>query len=284
MIKTNRPPSVFFITGVPKSGTTWVQMILNCHHQIFCRPEDKFTACLAGITQLLDRYNQLVEKTNQETANQKDTYLFDETDRIYCFKWIVTQALLKYSRVNKPISHVGSKDNGIIGNPEIYIQSFPEAKFIGIVRNPKDVAISSWFNNLRVEPDFLERSGGDLVVWAKKVAFTWGTHIKKLSSAFDDRPNQLLWVRYEDLLSDTTATVTALLNFLNIRSEPSEIQKIIDENQFSKLSKGRKQGTEDQNNFFRKGISGDWKNHLTPEIWDEITEDIKDIMNHLLYE
>ncbi len=284
MTKNNRPPSVFFVTGVPKSGTTWVQMMLNCHHQIFCRPEDKFCGCLKGIAQLLDGYNRLIDQANQNTAHQKDMYLFDATDRIYCFKWLVTRALLKYSKAGKPVTHVGTKDNGIIGNPDIYVQSFPEAKFIGVLRNPKDVAVSSWFNNLRVEPNFTERSGGDLAVWAKKVVFTWGTHIKKMSSAFEDRPDQLLWVRYEDLLSDTTATVTAMLNFLNVRSDLAEIQNIIEENRFSNLSSGRKQGQEDPNHFFRKGISGDWKNHLAPDVWNEITIDVQDLMGHLLYE
>ena len=32
----------FFVLGVPKSGTTWVQKALDSHPQLLCRGEGKF--------------------------------------------------------------------------------------------------------------------------------------------------------------------------------------------------------------------------------------------------
>jgi hypothetical protein len=39
---------------------------------------------------------------------------------------------------------------------------FPEARFINIVRDGRDCAVSTWFHNQRIDPTYRARSGGSL--------------------------------------------------------------------------------------------------------------------------
>lgn len=284
MNNTNRPPSVFFITGVPKSGTTWLQMLLNTHKNIFCRPEDQFSTILNNLPNFLKNYNDILDGVNKRTAQQKEMFHYNQDDVLHCFKFLVTRALLKHQTSGQPVMAVGTKDNAIINQAGLYQKLFPEAKFICILRNPKDIAISSWFHNLRVETNFLERSGGDLATWAQTIAKNWNTSILNLSGEFKGADEKLIWVRYEDLLSDPISTMAAVFTFIGIQTDRAEVERIIDQNRFDKLAQGREAGKEDRTSFFRKGVSGDYKNHLTPEIWKEVTKDAHEVMRELRYE
>jgi hypothetical protein len=284
MDNTNRLPSFFFITGVPKSGTTWMQMLLNTHKNIFCRPEDQFSVIRNNLPNLLKSYNDILDRVNKRTAQQKEVFHYNQDDALSCFKFLVTRALLKHQASGQPVIAAGTKDNAIINQAGLYKQLFPEAKFICILRNPKDIAISSWFHNLRVETNFHERSGGDLAKWAQKVATNWNTSILNLSGEFKGADEQLIWVRYEDLLSDPISTMAAVFTFIGVQTDRTEVERVIDKNRFDKLAQGRKAGKEDRTSFFRKGVSGDYKNHLTPEIWKEVTREAHEVMRELLYE
>jgi len=70
MDNNNRPPSFFFITGVPKSGTTWMPMLLNTHQNIFCRPEDKLSVILNSLLKFLKSYNDIIEEILQHGPKQ----------------------------------------------------------------------------------------------------------------------------------------------------------------------------------------------------------------------
>ncbi|MFX0142149.1 MAG: sulfotransferase domain-containing protein [Candidatus Hodarchaeota archaeon] len=69
-------------------------------------------------------------------------------------------------------------------------------------------------------------------------------------------------VRYEDLLVDTFGTVKRLIEEMQEKSvDERKLKSAIEKNDFKKLS-GRTKGEEDSKSFFRKGISGDWKNYF----------------------
>lgn len=284
MDHTNGPPSFFFITGVPKSGTTWMQMLLNTHPNIFCRPEDNFSAMLNGLPDFLNTYNNILDDTNKKTAQQKDIFHYNQDDVLNCFKHLVVRALSKHETSGKSVIAAGTKDNAIINKAGMYKKLFPEAKFLCIVRNPKDIAISSWFHNLRVENNFHERFGGDLAAWAQTVAKNWNVRILNLSNEFKGADDQLLWIRYEDLLLDSIPTMTSVFTFIGVPTDRAEVECVVDQNRFDKLAQGREAGNEDRTSFFRKGVSGDYKNHLTPEIWKEVTRDAHEVMRELRYD
>jgi hypothetical protein len=69
-------------------------------------------------------------------------------------------------------------------------------------------------------------------------------------------------VRYEDLHSDTEATLADLLASLQVQPAPDVLRQAVELFTFGQLS-GRQPGQENAGSFFRKGIVGDWRNHFS---------------------
>lgn len=79
-------------------------------------------------------------------------------------------------------------------------------------------------------------------------------------------------IRYEDLINDTEKELFKLFKELNYSIDKDKIRKVINNNNFNKLSGGRKRGEENINHHYRKGIVGDWKNYLDDKMNDEFWE------------
>jgi hypothetical protein len=98
-------------------------------------------------------------------------------------------------------------------------------------------------------------------------------------------------VKYEDLLADTIGEFTGILEYLQIDLSPGLIAVIVERNQFARKTVGkkfwqqsRKPGQADPESHYRKGISGDWKNHLKEEHIEKIKEVAGDKLIELGYE
>jgi hypothetical protein len=55
------------------------------------------------------------------------------------------------------------------------------------------------------------------------------------------------------------------------------------ENDFKRITKGRKQGEEDRNSHYRKGVAGDWKNYFTNEHKKLMKERYQDVLEQYAY-
>jgi hypothetical protein len=142
---------------------------------------------------------------------------------------------------------------------------FPTAKFIHIVRDGRDCAVSAWFHNQRVTPGWAEREFGTLEAFASRAAEAWVAQLD-LAQKFADRyPDRIRQVRYEDLVADTGGPLAGLLAFLGVESSESLLAQCRHAASFAKLSGGRSPGDENRDSFFRKGVSGDWRRHLSGE-------------------
>lgn len=68
----------------------------------------------------------------------------------------------------------------------------------------------------------------------------------------------------------------------HIRAE--KLLGIVHKLRFSKMSKGRKRGEEDVSGHMRKGVPGDWRNHLTPDHVAHFKEAYPGLVSRLKYE
>jgi len=58
---------IFFVGGAPKSGTTWLQVLLDCHPQISCSGEGHF------VGHLLPRLKSALESHNRFTIGKSES-------------------------------------------------------------------------------------------------------------------------------------------------------------------------------------------------------------------
>ena len=70
----------------------------------------------------------------------------------------------------------------------------------------------------------------------------------------------------DSIESATAPQLARVLGFLRIATSPQEIDRCVAANAFRVLSGGRNPGDEDNSQFIRKGVVGDWKNHFSASL------------------
>ncbi|XP_071723987.1 cytosolic sulfotransferase 15-like [Rutidosis leptorrhynchoides] len=163
--------------------------------------------------------------------------------------------------------------------------SLGSCKIVHICRDPKDVFVSLWhfansFRHDGFSPMSLEE-GFDL--FCKGISFfgpIWDNTLGYWKASLES-PNKVLFLKYEDMKENTFFHVKKLANFLDRpftheEEENGVIQEIIKLCSFETISNLEVNKTGIHRNqiknsvFFRKGVTGDWKNYLTLEMADQI--------------
>jgi lipopolysaccharide transport system ATP-binding protein len=92
--------------------------------------------------------------------------------------------------------------------------------------------------------------------------------------AWDLNDPRILTIKFEDLIENPRGILTGCFSdFLGLEAEgitPEWMKVNLAEDPFRKRSEGRSRGQEDIFHHYRKGIAGDWKNHLTPLVLEEL--------------
>lgn len=273
---------VFFAFGIPKSGTTFLQMMLDSHPKISCPSEHQFDFFLNSIPQCLTRYNRLLQEVDRRTARQGPEQ-FKNEDADLMFKVVVLFALVAAARGSQGIEWIGANDNAIVTRFPFYVRQFPKARFICIVRDPRDQAISAWRHNLRVEKNFMARAKS-IENWCRNCSKTWQTQMKALALARARKPlnESLLFLRYEDLIDDPETQTKRAFSHLGAETEPKLIRRIIEKNSFESVVR-RNQEIGQENPFFRRGNSGSWQKELDSACAAIFPRNAKEMMQHFGY-
>ncbi|XP_062254339.1 sulfotransferase 2B1-like isoform X1 [Platichthys flesus] len=150
-----------------------------------------------------------------------------------------------------------------------------KAKVIYVVRNPKDVLVSSYYFHQMAafleDPgtfdEFMEKFLHGRVMFGK-----WTDHVK--SWRHTELTDRIMYISYEEMVQDLPASLRSLSGFLGTNLSEDTIQKIAEHctfktmknNNMSNFSLVPKQYMDsDKSPFFRKGIAGDWKKHFSSE-------------------
>lgn len=260
-----RAKGVFFIVGTPKSGTSWLMELLNGHPEIFCSGEGHLTDKLAPILkESLQHYNKTVAEMNALIQRRQGFGVVDGQALDYLF---VTAAYLLWDGImtDRNVRLIGDKTPNHTDSMPSLASLFPGSKFIHIIRDGRDVAVSGWNHNLRISREWTEKQYGSLANYARISAKIWSQRLRK-GRAFADRcPERYREVRYEDLHGDPVAVIRSMLSFLGADDSAESIAACREAGSFERLSGGRKRGDEDGTSFYRKGVPGNWKTALDDE-------------------
>jgi len=165
----------------------------------------------------------------------------------------------------------------VIKSHECFDPRYP--RVIYLVRDPRDVAVSFYFYNLKVRviPDgylmdeFVTRFvAANVVPYADRVG-CWQDHVLSWIRLREGKPGFRV-VRYEDLLADPAKELTKLAPMLGIDPTPARVQRAVQlssaghmqslEKQQSKQWETTKDTRQDIP-FVREGKSGGWRNKLS---------------------
>ena len=163
------------------------------------------------------------------------------------------------------------------------------------VRDPRDVA-GSFANHLGCsmdiaigrlgDPDFCLAAAVDrLNRQLRQRLLGWSGFN---ASWLDQRDIPVHVVRYEDMIGDTVATARGALAFAGIDATPDRLDRAIafasiDELQRQEAEKGFREAPRKAGRFFRRGVTGGWRDELTPAQAVRIERDHGAMMDRLGY-
>ncbi|XP_065216848.1 luciferin sulfotransferase-like [Planococcus citri] len=154
------------------------------------------------------------------------------------------------------------------------------AKIIHVMRNPRDVSISFYHHLSKLFisyygsfPHFVEMFFKGIVPYGPFPA-----HLKGYL-AHEESPN-ILFLKYEEMKKDLRTVMHKTANFIGKSIGESEVEKLLDHLSFSKMKQNpavnyrsvlealKKSSMADKNEdqFMRRGIVGNWKEKLDPEL------------------
>lgn len=260
---------IVFIVGPPKCGTTWVMEALNGHPSAIARGESAAgRALIPNLLAAFQNYNAHQTKF----GNHRHT-LFGDGDFMFLVRQVLDRQFIQYittapQKSSERILAVMDKTPAHSQHIDLLAAVYPRAKFICCTRDVRDGAVSGWFH---FGPQgWLKQK--TLEEYARVYAAqSWGPMVRDArASGRRIGAARYLEIDYAAHKSDPEGEIRKLLQFIGLPSSEPHIRACIAAGDFRKASGGREPGTEDRSSFFRNGVVGDWANHMSPELGEEL--------------
>jgi hypothetical protein len=250
---------MFICFGLPKSGTTFLQRILDSHPDVSCPSEQDFDFLLQRLQGCISDYNNVLALINSRIG-APPLRLIQSDDFSAISGAIIKEVILSLANGKKI---AGANDNGAVRNLPFFDTAFDNLKTICIFRHPLDRAVSAWHHNIHLSeiennPKHREimMDAGGFDGWILQAAEIFEQHVQDYF-AFSDQPRDALAIRYEDLVDDRRGQIELVFRFLGANTEQLVLDPI-----FQKTSFGRMRAESTKPSFFRKGVYGHWQEEV----------------------
>ena len=255
---------LFFVGGAPRSGTTWLQQMLDAHPDCSCRGEGLFWAQLATpLDALMEARGTALDKKNTELFGHTGGYpLPDPADTETLLGLAILQALHRQC-VGRNVRAIGEKTPENVFFFTRLKTLFPTAKFIGIARDPRDVLASAWH---MFQPNAAPAGQLDFVRSAIP-SLDHGARV--MLELARDYPDDCRIVTYETLHQAPLPALTVLFALLGLRNDPALVGDCLERTSFAVQTR-----TRGAQRFLRKGVMGDWRETLTSDSAGLIVRDL----------
>lgn len=179
----------------------------------------------------------------------------------------------------------------------VEVMSGHKVKVIHVYRNPKDVLVSLWFNlknesggqDLKLQ-DVLEMFLSDQCVGGNYVQF-----MTEMDAFMKENPQVPVFnMSFEETKADSVGTVRRLAGFLNVEASDQLCTDIALACSFQNMKTADKSKQLPQSfsnlpgmdQMYRKGVVGDWKNHMTvaqSQLMDTAMKQLEHCQFHITY-
>jgi hypothetical protein len=255
---------LFFVGGAPRSGTTWLQYLLDSHPQVSCSGEGLFMKHLAEpLEAMMTTRRQTLAAKNQAVFRHGDGYRLPASEDVEFLLGSAVMLALARQSAGKACRAIGEKTPENVFFFARLKRLFPGAKFIGIARDPRDVLSSAWHFFPRPPPENEVAAKTAFIISAFPALDNGARTMLALAEQF---PADCMNVTYEHMRAATAPVATALFRFLGVDVGVDLVAACVARTSFAALSGGRAPGEVQSGSFFRKGVVGDWRSTFTPEM------------------
>lgn len=226
----------FFILSNPRSGSSLLRVICDSHPEITVPPECGFTEwwhekykdwkSIDNQTRRLNSFcGDLASSRKFETWNFDFSYFKNLVKAYKPENYADLVALVHVAfglEKGKKIKAWGDKNNYFINKTDLLNQLFPEAKFIFIVRDGRDVATSYIsLKNLKTESPYAPKLPSEI----NEIALEWNRNNSKVTSFLSGlKESNILILRYEDLVNRLEENCKMICKFLNVPFNPQMLE------------------------------------------------------------
>lgn len=236
MIKT----APFFILANPRSGSSLLRIICESHSQLCVPPEsgfmewwyEKYKNWQADDSLNKEKVKVFVENIMNsrkiETWHLNPQELIEIINRERPKNYAELIALIYISfgqKNNKRLKAWGDKNNYYIHKTNILNKLYPEAKYIHLVRDGRDVATSYMaLKDLQSESNYAPRLTSNITEIAKE----WNSNNMLLHAFFKTIDNEkVLRICFEDIIKNLKSECIRITDFLEVPFEESMLDYYI---------------------------------------------------------
>jgi Sulfotransferase family len=262
------------IIGAPRSGTTWLQALIGAHPQVSTTQELKLFDLFTGPWE--HSWRQLVELQRSAGGGPRGLRVVWSDDEFRGLLESVVKDVHARVLARKPGATVVLDKSPGYSHYVAHIRSLvPQVKFIHVLRDGRDVAVS-----LRVA------SAGWARAWAPSsiasAASLWRSMVTAAREAEAPEPTRYLEIRYEEMQADGPASLLRALSFVGLPATLEDAVAICERHGLARMRDGA--GPFDlPREFFRRGRVGSWRGEMTPMERYRFEEAAGDLLRELGY-
>jgi hypothetical protein len=218
-------PSAYFVLGNPRSGTSLFRSMLNAHPATVVPPECGFILWLADTWGTADWQaagvlaafaDAVLASRKFETWELTKEQLLAELEPVKDYRDAVTRVVQAYARSKgRSVQCWGDKNNYYVTQVQALRKLFPDASYLHITRDVRDVACS--YREL-MQRSIDSKYKPVLAVDAEAIATEWVENNTNVIASLADHPGYLR-LRYEDLVADVPGTMRTVFTKLGLPTE-----------------------------------------------------------------
>ncbi len=264
---------LFFIGGAPRSGTTWLQQILDSHPNASCKGEGLFAKDLyPPLEAAMAQRSKALETKNRGLFQHTGGYPLPTPEDIEFLAGTAMLLALSQQSGDKDCQAFGEKTPENVFYFARFRALFPRARFIAIARDPRDVLTSAWYFFRKPAPGDDNREAKIAFIRSALPSLAEGA--RTMLAFGEQHPSAYRMVTYERLRQDPEPAVAELFRFLGLSDSIDTVRASLEQTAFTAATGGRPAGVAQNGAFLRKGVVGDWRSTLTPEMNDLILREL----------
>ena len=277
------PPGkgIVWLASYPRSGNTWLRFFIHSLLEV-----------IAGVPDRAIKISEIGKYSRWESNAGNFTQFLDNSGARENFARVAAmRPQVQQAMVDRERSSFFVKTHLILasvnGTPTINRRVTKAAVYL--VRDPRDVACSyaahsGWSLDDTIEVlgarDFVPANGVHEVVssWSRNVE-SWTTPVRPFIHV----------ARYEDLVADPIERFRSIAEHLGLQPTEKQLHKAVVLSSFDRLQKQEVEFDFDgwsanaSDRFFRRGVSGDWRQQLSTEQADRIVREHREQMSRFGY-
>ena len=282
-----------FVVGCPRSGTTWVNTILEGHPRVVGGRESHLYPTICGLMATQGRFSvkawaRLLYGVERGARLGRGAGVHNYVDRptlARLGRGVLAEARSDDEAADRLIRAVldshfsnarGTSDDVLVEKTPFHIfhaerilSTFPEARLVEVVRDGRDVCVSMQMRAQRV-PAFPTSREGQIDLWVRSVRH--GLAVRR-NPDFRDR---VTVVRYEDLKADTVVETKRLFTAVGLDAPAELVAGAVDATDVSRLRTG-------PGEFHHRGEVGTWVDHFSADDERQFHARVGDLFTQIGY-